>query len=108
MFGRTYHVVTESDGQDSNVVTFEESNVEAEESGRPTYNQVRFDDTIDTVDKSRSRFSKRDQLRKDRVRRFQHVEAFPEDITMACAVQTNSVRNNTISKRRPVTLMVLV
>ena len=51
------------------------------------------------MEKSLSRFSKRDQLRVDRVRRLQHVADFPEDSTTSCAVQTNSLRNNTISNR---------
>ena len=80
--GGICHVVTKSDGQDISVLTFEERKVEAEESSRPTDKQVRFCDAIDTVEKSRSRFSKRDQLRADRVRRFQHVAAFLEDSTM--------------------------
>ena len=47
----------------------------------------------------RIRFSKRDQLREDRVRRLKHVTTFPEDCAIMCAVQTDGVRNNPISKR---------
>ena len=82
MFKGKCHVVTESDVQDSNDVIVEERKVEDEESGRPTNKQVIFDDAIDTVVKSRSRFSKRDALRADRVRRLKHVVAFPENSTM--------------------------
>ena len=51
-------------------MAFEESKVEANINA------------IDAVEKSRSIFSKRDQSWADRVRRFQHVAAFPEDSTM--------------------------
>ena len=85
--------------QDRNAVTFEESKAETEESSRLTEKQVKIDDAIDTVEKSRSRFSKRDQLRVDKVRMLQHVAAFLEDITTLHAIQTNSLHNNPISKR---------
>ena len=49
--------------------------------------------------KSCSRFSKRDKLRADTVRRLQYVEAFTSDINLVYSVMTNSVRNNPISRR---------
>ena len=41
--------------------------------------KVQFSDAIDTIAKSRERFSKRDQLRGYRVRRLQHVDGFPAE-----------------------------
>ena len=87
MFRGTCRAVTESDGQDINDVAFEERKFEADVN------------VIDTVDKIRSVLSNRDQLRVCKVRRFQHVADFPADSTMSCAVQTNNLRNNLISKR---------
>ena len=60
---------------------------------------VHFADAIDTVKKSRARFSRRDQLRADRVRRLQHVAGFPSDETLTHSVVTNGIENNPISKR---------
>ena len=61
--------------------------------------RARFADAIDTIPKSRARVSKRDQIRYDRVRRLQHVAAFPCDETITYSVMTNGVRNNSINRR---------
>jgi hypothetical protein len=62
-----------------------------------TENKV--NDAIDTVEKSKQNFSKRDQLRASRVRRFQHVAAHPSDATIIYSAMTNSIRNSPITKR---------
>ena len=80
-------MATESDGKDSDAVDPEESNVEVD------------DYAAGTIEKSRSRFSKRNQLRADGVRRLQHADAFPESDTMSHATQTNGLFSNPISKR---------
>jgi hypothetical protein len=56
-------------------------------------------DAIDTVEKSKQNFSKKDQLRADRVRRFQHVAAHPSDETIIYSAMTNSIKNSPITKR---------
>ena len=61
--------------------------------------RVRFADAIDTIAKSRDRFSKRDQLAADRVRRLHHVSGFPSDDALVYSVLTNGIKNNLISKR---------
>lgn len=61
--------------------------------------RARFADAIDTIEKSKARFSKRDQLAADRVRRVQHVAGFPSDDTLIYSVMTNGIKNNPISKR---------
>ena len=99
IFRGTHHVVTKSDGKGSNAITFEESKVDTEESGRPTHKKVMFYDAIYTVEISRSRFSKTDQLQVDRVRSLRRVAAFPEYSTTSYAVHNNSLRNNVISER---------
>ena len=57
------------------------------------------DFTIDAVEKSKQNFTKRDQLRAGRVRRFQHVAAHPSDETIIYLTITNSIKNNPITKR---------
>ena len=57
-----------------------------------------MEDAIKTVTKSRDRFSKRDQLRANRVRRLQHVASFPSDEILKYLV-TNSIKNNPITVR---------
>ena len=61
--------------------------------------KVAFVDTIDAVEKSRLRFSKRDQVRADRIRRLQHVAGCPSDDTLVYSVLTNGIKNNPISQR---------
>ena len=61
--------------------------------------KVRFYEAIETVMGSRSKFSKRDQIRADRVRRLQHVAGFPSDETFTYSVMTNGIKNNPISRR---------
>jgi hypothetical protein len=56
-------------------------------------------DAIDTVEKSKQKFSKRDQIRADRVRRFQHVAAHPSDETIIYSAMTNGIKNSPITKR---------
>lgn len=54
---------------------------------------------IDTIENSRKRFTKRDQLKADRVRRFQHASGFPSDGTLINSCKTNGVKNNPIAQR---------
>lgn len=54
---------------------------------------------IDTLTESRKRFTKRDQLRADRTRRFQHVASHPSDATIIYAAATNSIKNSPITQR---------
>ena len=61
--------------------------------------KVQFDEAIETVMGSSGKFSKRDQIRADRVRRLQHVAGFPSDETLTYSVMTNGIRNNPISRR---------
>ena len=61
--------------------------------------RVRFADAIDTEEKSRDRFSKRDQIKADRVRRLQYVAGFPSDETLMYSILTNGIKNNPISRR---------
>ena len=61
--------------------------------------EVVVEKAIDTVEHSKSRFTKRDQQRADRVRRLQHVARFPSDTTMVCSTVTNGIKNNPITKR---------
>ena len=56
-------------------------------------------EAIVTIEGTRSNFSERDQTRGDRVRRLQHVAAFPSDKTLTFSVMTNGTRNNPISRR---------
>jgi hypothetical protein len=56
-------------------------------------------DAIDTIEKSKQKFSKRDQLRASRVRRFQHVAAHPSDETIIYSAMTNGIKNSPITKR---------
>jgi hypothetical protein len=60
---------------------------------------VSMDDAIDTITKSKNNFSKRDQLKASRVRRFQHVAAHPSDETLIYSAMTNGIKNNPITKR---------
>ena len=57
------------------------------------------DDAIDTVTKSKNNFSKRDQSKASRVRRFQHVAAHPSDDTLIYSAMTNGIKNNPITKK---------
>ena len=73
--------------------------VEIDDDNNERIKNVRLADAIDTVAKSRTRFSKRDQIRTDRVRRLQHVTGFPSDETTLYSVSTNGIKNNPISRR---------
>ena len=56
---------------------------------------MRFEDgAIDTISKSRDRFSKIDQLKEDYVRRLQHVAAFPAKIKLLYPFGTTGIKNN--------------
>jgi hypothetical protein len=57
------------------------------------------DNAIDTVTKSKNNFSRRDQSRASRVRRFQHVAAHPSDETLIYSSMTNGIKNNPITKQ---------
>ena len=57
------------------------------------------DDAIDTITKSKNNFSKRDQSKAMRVRRFQHVAAHPSDDTLIYSAMTNGIKNNPITKK---------
>jgi hypothetical protein len=54
---------------------------------------------IDTIEKSKRRFTKRDQIKASMVRRFQHVAGHPSDSTLIYAAATNSVKNSPITRR---------
>ena len=56
-------------------------------------------DAIDTIKKSKENFSRKDQLRANRVRRFQHVAAHPSDDTIIYSAMTNNIKNSPITKR---------
>jgi hypothetical protein len=60
---------------------------------------VSVDDAIDTITKSKINFSKSDQLKASRVRRFQHVAAHPSDETIIYSAMTNGIWNNPVTKR---------
>ena len=55
------------------------------------------DDVIDTSSKSKNNFSKRDQSKATRVRRFQHVAAHPSDDTLIYSAMTNGIKNYPIT-----------
>jgi len=54
---------------------------------------------IGIIKDSRKRFSKRDQVKANVVKRFQHVAGFPADFTLIYSVNTNSIKNNPITQR---------
>ena len=54
---------------------------------------------IETLEDSKKQFSKRDRLKAELVRRFQHVAGVPSDATLIHLVTTNGIRNNPITKR---------
>ena len=56
-------------------------------------------DAIDTIAKRHGRFTKRDQIKANMVRRLQHVAAFPSDIALKYSVTTNSIKNNPLTIR---------
>ena len=72
-----------------------EEAVDTIDTGDIEHNEV----AIDTVENSKKNFTKRDQLRVHRVRRFQHVAAHPSDETIIYSSMTNGIRNNPITKR---------
>ena len=53
-----------------------------------------LDDTevIETLDHSKRRFTKRDQLKAMTVRRFQHVAAYPSNENISYSLGTNGVK----------------
>ena len=55
--------------------------------------------TIDAIDGSRKRFTKRHQCKSDRVRRFQNASAFPDNSILMHSCSKNGVKNNSITKR---------
>ena len=60
---------------------------------------VDFEEAIDTIEKSKQRFSKRDRDRAETVRRFQHVAGHPSNNTLMYAAATNSIKNSPITRR---------
>ena len=54
---------------------------------------------IETLEDSKKRFSKRDRLKAELMRRFQHVAGVPADTTLIHLANTNGIRNNPITKR---------
>ena len=56
-------------------------------------------DGIDTIEKSKSRFSARDIRRADRTRRLQYVSGHPSDKTLGYAADTNGLKNNKVTRR---------
>ena len=58
-----------------------------------------LDNAIDTIAKSRSKFSRRDQLKADRTRRFQHTSGFLADDKLLHSLGNNDVKNNHITVR---------
>ena len=78
----------------------EENTIPNSEVAAGTGDVVRIEeDAIDTTSKSRSSFSKRDQIRADKVHRLQHVEAFKSEETLIFSVITNEIRNNPVNRR---------
>ena len=61
-------------------------------------NKINNSEGIDTVTGSLARFAKRDQLKIQATRRFQHVSGHPSDDTMLYAAVTNTVMNSPFSK----------
>ena len=117
IFGGSYHTLVENDNEPirevigviSIIGTNEELSEDAEEDNpkenseitgvKHSNKNVQFKDVIYIVTKSRDRFSKRDKLRADRVRRLQHVASFPLDETLKYSVMTNGIKNNQIMVR---------
>ena len=60
---------------------------------------VNEDEAINTVDGSKKQFSKKDRLKADIVRHFQHVAGIPSDATIIHSVNTNAIKNNPITRR---------
>ena len=58
-----------------------------------------LDDAIDTIAKSRRKFSRRDQLKADRTRHFQHVSGFLANYTLLHSLGNNGVNNSPITVR---------
>ena len=54
---------------------------------------------IDSVEESKKRFTKRDQIRANLVRRFQHVAGHPSDATISYSAATNAIKNSPITRR---------
>ena len=61
--------------------------------------RTRFEEGINTIIKSWARFSKRDQIRADRVCRLQYVARFLADETLHYSVMMNRIKNNPVTKR---------
>ena len=57
------------------------------------------EDAINTIACSRDKFSKRNQLRADLVRRLQHVAVFPSDAMLIYSFTTNRIKNNPLTTR---------
>ena len=54
---------------------------------------------IKTIEDSHRKYSKRDQIKADAVRRFQQIAGFPSDATIIHSVNTNSVKNSPFTQR---------
>ena len=57
-----------------------------------------IDEAIDTAQKSRGCFLKRDQIKGNIVRRFQHVAVFLSDAMLIYSFSTNRIKNNPLTK----------
>ena len=58
-----------------------------------------LDNAIYTIEKSRSKFSRRDQLKADRTRRFQHTSGFLADDKLLHSLGNNGIKNKHITVR---------
>ena len=54
---------------------------------------------IDTISDSYKRFSKKDQLKANIIYRFQHIDEFLLNSTMIHSINTNGIKNNSITQR---------
>ena len=63
------------------------------------YSELNNSDGIDTIEKSKSRFSARDIRRAERTRRLQYVSGHPSDETLSYASDTNGLKNNKVTRR---------
>ena len=57
------------------------------------------DSAIDAITDIRKNHSRRDRIKADLVRRFQHALSFPSDSTIIHSANTNGVKNSPITQR---------
>ena len=60
---------------------------------------MRFTEAIDAIIGSQAKFSKRNQLCAERVRRLQHIAGFLSKSALIYSVMTNDIRDNPTSKK---------